>query len=152
MADSDTKGIAELIKILTSPGDSAVVTISYAVGFFVDNFFFPEGVESAIVAGITTAGAYGCKKVFDLTAGKKFYTANLEQKAQITEAYVAFLVDQNDPAPQHLLNVQQNFKEELAAWRGGIIKNRKFRKSLSTTRAECHKGYKQLIEKHLLTP
>jgi hypothetical protein len=95
---------------ISTRGDIASAAIGYALGYAIDNYFFPGGLSGGVVAAVTATGSVGIKNFLDSiwSRGRKSNRfqgepIELEQQAVKLLRYIEKIVDRSDNPKDHNL-------------------------------------------------
>lgn len=115
---------------ISTRGDVAAAGLGYAIGFAIDNYFFPGGLTGGIVAAITATGSVGLKNFFHAIANSwkrrtDEFTGDpieLEQQAEKLLRYIERIVDRSDNPREHALRPDlEKYEKMLIFWKNGLI-------------------------------
>lgn len=115
---------------ISTRGDVAAVGLGYAIGFAVDNYFFPGGLTGGVVAAVAATGAVGLKNLFDAlwnnfrVRRSEFSgdTIELEQQAERLLRYIERIVDRSENPKEHPLRSDvEKYEKMFIFWKNGLI-------------------------------
>jgi hypothetical protein len=116
-------------------GDIAAAGIGYALGFFVDNFYFPGGLTGGVVAAVSATGAVGLKNLFHaFWANRKMPAIDysddpnqIKEQAEKLLLYITTIVDRSENPKEHPLRPGlEQYERMLLYWRNGVIGDQEF--------------------------
>lgn len=116
-------------------GDIAAAGIGYAVGFFIDNFYFPGGLTGGVVAAVSATGAVGVKNLLHALWANRRMTGidypddpdQIRDQAEKLLQYITKIVDRSENPKEHpLKGGLEQYERMLLYWRNGVIGDREF--------------------------
>jgi len=115
---------------ISTRGDVAAFGIGYAVGYVIDNYFFPGGLSGGVVAAVSATGSVGVKNFLHVLWGGRGEKEDdfrgdpleLEQQAEKLLRYIEKIVDRSQNPKEHPLRpALENYERMFIFWRNGLI-------------------------------
>src|ERR1044072_525715 len=121
---------------LATRGDVAAFGLGYAAGFAIDNYFFPGGLTSGVVAAVSATGAVGFKNFVhaiwnSIRAGARDeWTGDadaLKIRAESVMRYIQKIVDRSENPKEHALRKPlEEYERIFTYWTNGLITDQEF--------------------------